>query len=318
MKTAFAILAFLCLPCFGAEEKPIDVMAVYYPHWHEYPKGNEWFRPGWSEWDFVKNPATRFKGQINFSPFAGCLDGADPEDVETEIALASNAGITVFLYDYYYYNGEVTQEEAIERGFLKAKNRNLMKFAIMWCYHERKDRFRAAPDKEARKLMTLAHTPEEFLGLVDLSIKRYFNRPEYWRLDGRLFFSIYDFAYLWETWGRDDAKVKDAIEEARRRVRAAGLGELHVNAQNVTPKMAARFAALGIDSFTDYGFNTYQVKDIYNRFKAGEVLIDFKEIDGPLQRHWAKMRDASPAPYIPVVPTGWDSSLRCVLDDPFP
>ena len=133
-------LALVALLGTALPAKDIEVMAVYYPHWHKYPKGMEWFGEKWdwseAEWAFVKDPVVRFPGQINFKPFGGYYSGSDPKDVATEIALASNAGIDVFLYDYYWYDGEKTQEEAIEQGFLKAKNRDKMKFALMWCYHD--------------------------------------------------------------------------------------------------------------------------------------------------------------------------------------
>ena len=102
-------------------KKPIEVIAVYYPHWHVYPKGNEWFHPGWTEWEYVKDAVPRFPGHRQpLVPLGGYLDGANPADVAKEIDLAANAGIDVFLYDYYWYDGKVTQEEAIEKGFLGA------------------------------------------------------------------------------------------------------------------------------------------------------------------------------------------------------
>ena len=115
----------------------LEVVAVYYPHWHRYPKGDEWFKGRWDwsegEWAFVKDAKPRFPGHHQpLRPLAGYLKGDDPRDVEKEIALAANAGIDVFLYDYYYYGGKVTQEEALENGFLKAANRDRMKFALMW------------------------------------------------------------------------------------------------------------------------------------------------------------------------------------------
>lgn len=83
----------------------MEVVAVYYPHWHEYPKGNEWFGADlWKqgEWCFVKDAIKRFPGHHQpMVPVAGYLNGSDPKDIEKEIALASNAGIDVFLYDYY-------------------------------------------------------------------------------------------------------------------------------------------------------------------------------------------------------------------------
>jgi len=116
----------------------IDVVAVYYPHWHAYPKGNEWFGPGWTEWEYVKDATPRFLGHRQpIVPLAGYLDGRNPADVAKEVDLAADAGINVFLYDYYYYGGKVTQEESLEEGFLKAPNRGRMKFALMWCYHDR-------------------------------------------------------------------------------------------------------------------------------------------------------------------------------------
>ena len=303
-----------------APKKDVEVVAVYYPHWHKYPKGTEWFGAAWAEgeWGFVKSARPRFPGHRQpLVPYPGYLDGADPKDVETEIALAANAGIDVFLYDYYWYGGQVTQEEALEKGFLQAKNRDRLKFALMWCYHERRDQFRPERGAPRRRLMTLDHTPEEFLGLIDHAIARYFNKPEYWRKDGKLFFSIYDAAYLWRTWGKDAKKVRTAMDEARRRVRAAGLGELHLNAQNLRPSQVPLAVEMGFDSVTDYGFGVWNVPKYGARYAAGERLFDYGEIDGVLQKHWEAMGETA-LPYLPIVPTGWDSTPRCRLDEPFP
>ena len=319
-KTCFVAVLLACLLMRGgAAEVPkdVEVMAVYYPHWHVYPKGEEWFGKGWTEWNFVKSTKPRFAGHKIFKPLPGYLDGANPADVETEIELASGNGIDIFLWDFYWYNGQVTQQESIEKGFLKARNRSKMKFALMWCYHERKDQFRPAYVKDRRTLMELAHTPAEFLGLIDYAIARYFHQPEYWRKDGKLFFSIYNVPYLWQTWGKDAAKVKAAFAEARKRVRDAGLGELHLNGQGVRPELLREIEPLGFDSFTDYGFNTWQVPDFQKRWKAGERLFGYEEVDGPLQKHWADMRKSS-LPYIPIVPTGWNAIPRCRPDVPFP
>ena len=324
MKKLMLVLAAVAALTGFADEQKLEVMAVYYPHWHKYPKGDEWFGAKWNwdqgEWAFVKDPVTRFKGQVNCMPWVGFLDGKDPNDVNTEIELASNAGIDVFLYDYYWYAGQKTQEEAIEEGFLKAPSRGKMKFALMWCYHERKNAWRKGFGEEPPDCMSLAHTPEEFLGFIDYSITHYFNQPEYWHYKGGLFFSIYNFGYLWEKWGKDADKVRNAFAEARRRVRTAGLGELHLNAQGLDAKQAAEFDALkvGLDSTTDYGYNAYRVKDVFPRYKKGERLFAFSEIDGDLQAHWKDMQDHSPLTYIPIVPTGWDATLRCRKDQAFP
>ena len=226
-----------------APAKRIECVCVFYPHWHRYPKGDEWFGADkWKEgeWTFVKTAKRLYPNHKQpMVPYAGYLDESNPADMAKEIALAANAGIDVFLYDYYWYNGQITQEEALERGFLQAPNRDRMKFALMWCYHERNDQFRPKLGAERRRLMSLAHTKEEFLGLIDHSIKKYFPCKEYWRKDGKLFFSIYNAATFFKMHGAKVETVKAELDEARRRVRAAGLGEVHFNAQNASRAMSA-------------------------------------------------------------------------------
>lgn len=147
----------------GGSEKKVDVLCIYYPHWHVYPKGEEWFGKGWTEWEFVKTGKPRYKGhKLPYRPLTGYLDGKNPADVAKEIDLASNSGITVFVYDWYWYGGKRTMEESLEEGFLKAPNRDKMKFAIMWAYHDRADQFRPDPDKPRRRLMSLDTSPEDF------------------------------------------------------------------------------------------------------------------------------------------------------------
>ena len=293
-------LALVALLGIALPAKDLEVMAVYYPHWHKYPKGIEWFSEKWdwseAEWAFVKDPVVRFPGQINFKPFGGYYSGSDPKDVETEIALAANAGIDIFLYDYYWYNGEKTQEEAIEQGFLKAKNRDKMKFALMWCYHDRKkSSWRKRLGDESVYCMRLARKPEEFQGLIDYSIAHYFNQPEHWRHNGKIFFSIYNAWDMIKDYGEEG--TKSALLEARRRETAE---------------------RCGFDSLTSYGCNTYSLPNHRQRYAAGERLFDFAEAEKVLDAKWKTMSSISKLPYYPIVPTGWDSSLRCAKDEKFP
>lgn len=294
---------------------PVDVVAVYYPHWHVYPKGDEWFHAGWTEWEYVKDAKPRFPGHLQpMVPQTGYLDGKDPKDVAKEIDLAADAGINVFLYDYYYYGGKVTQEESLEEGFLQAQNRDRMKFALMWCYHDRYFGWRRRLHSPHRFVMKLERTPAEFLGLVDLSIERYFRRPEYWRRDGRLFFSIYDANVFVTSLGEDAARA--ALAEARRRVRAAGLGELEINAQNPwTMEDATRFKSVGFDSLTHYSGKP--IRDLKSRYAAGERIFDYADVGEELKKRYDEFSKAE-LPYYPSVSVGWDSTPRCCHEEPFP
>ncbi len=305
------------------QARKITCVCVYYPHWHRYPKGDEWFgADNWreGEWAFVKSAPPRFPGHRQpIVPLPGYLDGADPADVAKEIDLAADAGIDVFLYDYYYYGGRITQEEALERGFMGARNCGRMKFAIMWCYHERRDQFRPDIDGERRMLMELSHTPEEFHGLIRLCCERYFPHPQYWRKDGALFFSIFNGPYFCNHRDRDVRRIRAELDEARQIVREAGLGELHLNAQGTAPADAALMAECGFDSLTDYntGPNSLPPDRTAALRARGVWEIDYRESFPTVRQRWRDM-SAGPLPYIPNVTTGWDSTPRCRLDEPYP
>jgi hypothetical protein len=318
------ILASVILASLSATAgDKVECICVYYPHWHRYPKGDEWFgADNWKqgEWAFVKDARRLYPNHKQpMVPYAGYLDGSDPEDMAKEIALAANAGIDVFLYDYYWYDGKVTQEEALERGFLGAKNRSRMKFALMWCYHHRDFGWRVKIGEPRRRLMALAHTKEEFLGLIRYSAEHYFNKPEYWRKDGRIFFSIYDAPYFCSKRGNDAGRIKAELDEAREIVRAAGLGELHFNAQMASPRLADFMADCGFDSLTDYNTNPYHMPaETTSAMRAkGEWEIDYRASFPTVRRRWQEM-SSKKLPYIPNVTTGWDSTPRCRLDEPYP
>ena len=100
-------------------QKDIDVLCIYYPHWHVYKLGECWKGFGWTEWEFVKTAKPRYPGHNQpIVPLTGYLDGKNPKDLEKEIELASNHGIDVFLYDWYWYNeGVMSMQESLEEGF---------------------------------------------------------------------------------------------------------------------------------------------------------------------------------------------------------
>ena len=56
MTTKLVALAILFAGVSVRAGNGIDVVAVYYPHWHKYPKGTEWFGEKWDEgeWAFVR------------------------------------------------------------------------------------------------------------------------------------------------------------------------------------------------------------------------------------------------------------------------
>ncbi len=318
--TAYLLAAALAASAAAAQigngDRKVEVLAVYYPHWHEYPKGNEWFHKGFNEWEFVKNTKPRVPGQkVPLRPLYGYLDGKNPSDVAKEIDLASNAGIDVFLFDWYWYGGEMTMQESLEQGFLRAPNRMKMKFCLMWCYHDRVDSFRDDPRAPKRMLMKLPRTPEDFLNNIRYS-KKFFHEPNYWMRDGKPFFSIYSAPRFVKDMGGPE-KTRALLEEARKIAIADGLAGIYFQGMNPWSADAAKILSdAGFDCIGSYNLATCPAALACQ--KDGTFTFDYSEMLPWHQESWKLYSSNATVPYIPAVTAGRDVTMRCRNEEPFP
>lgn len=304
----------------AAEQTPqkTEVVCVYYPHWHVYPQGEKWFGKNWTEWEFVKTAKPLFKGHRQpMKPLLGYLDGKSPEDVGKEIELASNSGIDVFLFDWYFYgDGIQTMSESLEDGFLKASNRDKMKFAIMWCYHDRGNQFRPEYGKPRPMLQKLSRTPEEFLNAVEYCAKNYFAKPNYWSVEGKPYFAIYAAADFMRDMGgaektRELLKKADAISEKHcgKPVHWAGMVRGRKSVDDYT---TAQF-----DSIFHYNILPWYLPNYENYTAKRQWVFDYDQQADAHRLTWKHYKN-TPMKFVPVVTSGWDSSPRTRFDVKFP
>ena len=196
-------------------KKEYTVAAYYFPQWHHDPQHEELLGKSrdWSEWDVLKHAVPRFPGHNQPKvPVWGYLDESDPKTSEIQINAAADHGIDVFIYDWYWdMNGEDTGKflhSALEKGFLKAKNRSRMKFGLMLCNHRELSR-------------------ERWELLTDYVIENYFHLPEYWEVDGGKYFSLYELSTFVKGLGGMQ-QAAEAIESFRKKAAAKGY-KLHIN-----------------------------------------------------------------------------------------
>ena len=322
MRGFLSMVAALAVGSLTGAAYGTDVLCIYYPEWHVYRQGEEIFGKGRSEWDLVTTAKPRFDGHEQPVRLeAGCPDDSDPEAVAREIDLAAGAGITAFVYDWYWANGHPIQHEALERGFMMAPNRGKMKFALMWANHDRSDAFRPKPGKAAERFWwKLDWTGEEFLAAIDYCIRTYFAAPEYYRKDGKVFFSVYSAAKLIDRVGGAE-KMREALLEAQTRMRRAGLPPLHFSAMVHSEADCEKVLAAGYDSASAYNVTPYDFDDNdVGRVVGGERKRIMTHEDFALAHRQfnARMQRACKLPYVPVATRGWDCSPRCRQDEPFP
>ncbi len=229
--------------------------------------------------------------------------------MEQKIDAAASHAVTCLLYDWYWHESGPFLNRGLEKGFLKASNRRRIKFALMWANHDWVELFPAKANG-SRPL----HYPGQvsraaFRKLTDYAIRRYFTQPNYWRIEGKPYFSIYELHTFVKGLGGLE-RAREALEDFQARARKMGLPGVHLNAIDwgVNPEGVARdraqmLVALGIASVTSYCW-------IHN---AG--LPDFPVTRYPAWREasvamWDTLKARFPVPYFPNVSMGWDSSPR--------
>jgi hypothetical protein len=300
-----------------------EVIAYYFPQFHVDPRNEAWFGPGWTEWALVRAARPRFQGHRQPRvPSWGEFDESDPVWSTKEIDLAADHGITAFAFDWYWYEGKPFLNGALERGFLRAPNSERLKFALMWANHDWLNLFPAAPGGTPPTLLRAQTSPAEFEHLVDYALEHYLSAPNYLRIDGAPYFSIYDLAAFVRGVGGLEA-ASQAIARFRRLLRARGIADdLHLNAVvwgvNVLPS-ETRFedpsvatAALGVSSLTTYAWVHHYPADTLG-FPRGS----YADATEHTVAAWERYATALTLPYHPNVSVGWDPSPRTQQDVPF-
>ena len=117
--------------------KKYDVAAYIWPAYiGEEPRTIPFWPEKYGEWQTVKNSKPKPNGYYwNRKPLWGYVNEANPAIMEMEIEEAVRHGVNVFIYDWYWFDGRPFLENCLDNGFLKARNRNKMKFYLMWANH---------------------------------------------------------------------------------------------------------------------------------------------------------------------------------------
>ena len=302
----------VCLSSAGADakpSKPVDVAVYYFGNYHVDPRNEAHHGKGWTEWEYVKGAKPRFEGHRQPKvPLWGYLDEANPKDMAKKIDAAADHGVDAFLFDWYWYNGPFLNR-TIDEGLKGAANRNRIKYALMWANCEWKSLKPARPHKPNPVLYPGGVTPEEFDTVCDHVIERYFKDPNYWKIDGCPYFSIYDLKMLGSKLGGFEG-TKAAFGRFRAKVKAAGFPGLHLaivywgdmRMAGGPANSAERVKQLGFDSATSYVW-------IHHVGLHG-LKTDYDVVGGKYMAIWDRFAKELAMPYWPNLSMGWDPSPR--------
>lgn len=323
------LIAWLGLSGALAQPTPKYEVAVYYfPGFHVSPVTDEWHGKGWSEWDLVRAAPPRFPGHLQPKvPTWGYFDESDPTWSAKEIDLAASHGVTAFIYDWYWYEKTGRYlHEPLENGFLKAPNNGKLKFALMWANHNWLNIHPTPYTNDPAKLLDGGVSPETFERLTDHVIETYFKRPNYLKVDGKPYFSLFDTGRFVAGFGSVE-KAAAAMAQFVEKVRKAGFPGLHLNAIDQFSedgylayavgrplKQADVLKALGAASVTSYNFlAAYQI------VQAPFPQAVYRDAVAQHVAYWNRAADttyrAQSLAYLPNVSMGWDVTPRLIHTD---
>ena len=303
-----------------------DIAAYIWPSYtgKEF-RARQFWPDGIGEWQTVMSVPSRMSHkpadyEWDRKPLWGCCDEADPKVMEMQIDEATKHGVNVFIYDWYWYDRRPFLEQCLDEGFLGASNNEKMKFFLMWANHDAGYTW----DVRLSDLGRIGGDPNVWLGSVDRVefekvvhriIEKYVSRPNYYKINGKPLFMIYDVDNLVKGLGGIEA-TKDALEWFRAECVKAGhpglelqltaWGERVTNMSGVdgSHEMSTKevVPTLGFDSVTNYQFCHFCWMD---RDYETEILPQVYE-------EWARMDQDYTVPYYPHVSIGWDNNPRFI------
>lgn len=290
-----------------------DIAAYYWPAYHDEPRWRRFMPKGEGEWETVRLATPRFPGHYQPRvPMWGYEDEADPAVMARKIDAAADHGVNVMIFDWYWYENAPFLEEALNRGFLGARNNDRIRFYLMWANHNATTLWDLTQSHENRVVWSGGVDRAGFEAATQRAMDRYFAHPSYYRIDGKPVFSIYEVGTLMKGLGGPDA-AREALDGFRARAVRAGFPGLHLQGvlwSNIpaglsavpgdrTPTQANTVQALGLDSLTNYQWCHYvRPKGDYAAWAEKAMAA------------WPKWAADFPVPFFPHVSIGWDTNPR--------
>lgn len=276
-----------------------DIAAYYWPAYHDEPRWRRFMPEGQGEWETIRKATPKFPGHWQPRvPLWGYLDEADPRVMERKIDAAADHGVNVFIFDWYWYENQPFLEEALNRGFLKARNNDRIQFFVMWANHDATTLWDLEQSHEHRTIWPGVTGRATFDCGMRRVIERFFTHPSYYRINEKPVLSIFEVHTLIKGLGGVQA-AREALDDLRARVREAGFPGLHLQATLWGGTPAHTIRDLGFDSVTNYQWCQYvRPKGKYEDW--GEAAI----------QSWHKWATEFSAPFFPHVSIGWDTNPR--------
>lgn len=296
-------------------QKQYDIAAFVWPSYQPDDRAKIFWPEGIGEWQTVKSNNPKFQGHTQPRyPLWGYVNEADPYVMEMQINAATRHGINVFIYDWYWYDGMPFLEGCLDKGFLGAANNKDMKFYIMWANHDVNMTWdkRIAGQPNDALIWKGGVDRKQFEILCKRVIEKYFSLPNYYKVDGKPSFMIYELQTFIDGIG-GVKEAKDALNWFRAEVKKAGFKgldlqlTLRAGMQHNMTGIAGDNIGTQVDVISEMDFDGathYQYVHFVN------IDRDYLEIQEDVVKTWGNIDNDLNIPYYPHVSVGWDNNPR--------
>ena len=185
-----------------------EVFAIYFPSWHPDRHYEQWYGKGFCEWELIKTTRPLFPGHRQpLEPVWGYFDESDPVWMAKQIDLAADNGITGFMFDWYWYEGDQFLEKPLNEAFLNAPNRDRLKFCLMWANHtwgmwpamdDGLCPMNGNVNQSSRIFLTIRHSEQDLRDVMEYCCEKYFRCGNYWKIDGKPVYSFFSCSSLFK------------------------------------------------------------------------------------------------------------------------
>ncbi len=295
------------------------IVACYvFPHYHRSALNDRLYGPGWTEYVLMRGARPWFSGHAQpRTPLLGELDEREPATWERYIDLAVDAGVDVFIFDWYWYGNEPALHEALEEGFLRARTRDRMQFAVLWTNHPWAYWFPTAgiqPVDEWQAgwepVYPAPENPTDVWRSLSYIVSRYFHL-NYWKLDHKPVLPLWDVSRLLRVFGVEG--TRSLLEDLRAFARRLGHEGIHFHAvcQEIGMKQAReQLEAIGVDSYGLYN----AIAVAASMRPREEEILDYQALAADVvEKVWPELDRLLSLPCFPSINPGCDDSPRHLM-----
>jgi Glycosyltransferase WbsX/Methyltransferase domain len=277
----------------GSASDGPKALAFYLPQYHPIPENDEWWGPGFTEWQNVTKARPLFPGhyQPHVPADLGYYDLRLPEVREAQAALARDHGITGFVYYHYWFNGK----RLLERPFndVLASGEPDFPFALCWANEEWTRNWDA---QTGRVLMAQEYSEADDRAHIRWLLNAFADQ-RYITIDGRPLMLIYRPAKL-----PDPKRMTDIWRDEAQK---AGFPDLYLCWVESWGSPPGGPQAFGLDA--SVGFMPLHGKQVFTPVNTlrGHRVFDYLSA---AQAEWER-----PLPgwkRFPSVMVGWDNTAR--------